>query len=79
MVKKIATCVLISGTGSNLKSLIKSSREYSFPLKIKLILSNNNKAYGLRYAKKYNIPYKFFNSKPSSLEIEIFWLDRPTL
>lgn len=67
MVKKIATCVLISGTGSNLKSLIKSSREYSFPLKIKLILSNNNKAYGLRYAKKYNIPYKFFNFKNKNL------------
>tara|TARA_B100000029_G_scaffold209212_1_gene207074 strand:- start:515 stop:1078 length:564 start_codon:yes stop_codon:yes gene_type:complete len=63
MVKKIKTCVFISGNGSNLKSIIKSSREYNFPIKIDLIISNNSKAKGLNYAKKYNIPYKFFSSK----------------
>ena len=36
----------------DLKSLIKSSREYNFPLKIKLILSNNKKAFGLKKNKK---------------------------
>ena len=63
MVNKIKTCVLISGTGSNLNSLIKSSREYNFPIKIELIISNNAKAKGLSLAKKYSIPYKVFSFK----------------
>ena len=33
MVKKIRSCVFISGNGSNLKSIIKNSREYNFPIK----------------------------------------------
>ena len=62
MVNKIKACIFISGTGSNLKSIIKSSREYNFPIKIKLIISNNVNAKGLKLAKKYSIPYKFFSS-----------------
>ena len=60
---KINSCVFISGSGSNLKSLIKNSRNYNFPIKINLIISNNTNAYGLKYAKKYNIPYKFYSYK----------------
>ena len=60
MVSKIRSCVFISGNGSNLKSIIKSSRDYNFPIKIELIISNNIKAKGLKFAKKYNIPFKFF-------------------
>ena len=60
MVNKIKSCVFISGNGSNLKSLIKSSRDCNFPIKIELIISNNIKAKGLEFAKKYNIPFKFF-------------------
>jgi len=63
MVKKINACVFISGRGSNLKSIIKNSRDYNFPIVIKLIISNNKHAYGLKYATKYNIPFKFFSSK----------------
>ena len=63
MVKKINSCVLISGKGSNLLSIIKSARDYNFPITIKLIISNNKDAYGLKYAKKYNIPHKFYSSK----------------
>ena len=62
MVNKIKSCVFISGNGSNLKSLIKSSRDYSFPIKIQLIISNNINAKGLRFAKQYSIPYNFFSS-----------------
>ena len=62
MVDKTSSCVFISGNGSNLKSLIKSSRDYNFPIKIKLIISNNPNAKGLRFAKQYSIPYKFFSS-----------------
>ena len=53
MVKKIKSCVLISGKGTNLSSLIKSSRDYNFPIKIALIISNNKNATGLLLAKKY--------------------------
>ena len=60
MVRKTKSCVFISGNGSNLKSLIKSSRDYYFPIKIELIISDNIKAKGLKFAKKYNIPFKFF-------------------
>ena len=63
MVNKIKSCVFISGNGSNLESLIKSSRDYNFPIKIGLIISNNENARGLQFATKYSIPYKFFSSK----------------
>tara|TARA_B100000686_G_C16177564_1_gene659340 strand:- start:30 stop:593 length:564 start_codon:yes stop_codon:yes gene_type:complete len=63
MVNKIKTCIFISGNGSNLLSIIKSSRDYSFPIKISLIITNNIKAKGICYAKKYNIPFKYFSSK----------------
>ena len=55
MVKK-KTCVFISGQGSNLKNLIIHSRDNSFPIKISLVISNNKNAYGIKYAKKYQIP-----------------------
>ena len=54
MVNKIRACVFISGNGSNLKSIIKSSRDYNFPIKIELIITNNIKAKGLHFAKKYS-------------------------
>ena len=60
MVKKKA-CVFISGTGSNLKSLIKYSREYNFPVNISCIVSSTIKAQGLNYARLYKIPYYILN------------------
>jgi len=60
--KKIKTCVFISGTGSNLKSLISYSRSYNFPIKIGLVISNEVSAKGLLIAKKYNIKHKFISS-----------------
>ena len=60
MVKKIKSCVFVSGNGSNLISLIKSSRDYNFPIKIELIISNNKNAKGMKIAKKHSIPFKFF-------------------
>ena len=65
--KKIRTCVFISGTGSNLKAIIKNSRDYNFPAKIVLIITDQPKPYGLTYAKKYNIKYKIFVSKDKNL------------
>ena len=62
MVSKIKTCIFISGRGSNFLSILRYSRDYNFPIKIELVISNNNKAKGLLYAKKYGIPYKVFSS-----------------
>ena len=70
MVKK-KTCVFISGQGSNLKNLISRSRDNNFPIKISLIISNNKKARGLFYSKKYNIPYVLINTKFNNYENKI--------
>ena len=63
MVKKIKSCVFISGNGSNLESILKSSRDYSFPIKIELVITNNIEAKGLKLARRYAIPTKFFAYK----------------
>jgi len=60
MVKKKA-CVFISGSGTNLKALIKSSREYNFPISISYIISSNKRAKGIKFAKLYKIPYRILN------------------
>ena len=57
---KIKTAVFISGRGSNLSNLIKFSHLKKSPIKIKFVLSTNNKAKGLLFARKYNIKNKFF-------------------
>ena len=57
--KKLKTAVFISGTGSNLKNLIRFSRIKKSPISINLIISNNNKAKGLKFAKIYKIKKKF--------------------
>ena len=59
--KKIRTAVFISGTGSNLKNLIKFSLKKKSPIKIILIISNNTKAKGLNYSKIYKIKKKIYN------------------
>ena len=60
---KIKTAVFISGTGSNLKSLIKFSKLKKSPIIIEMIISNNSKSKGLQYAKIYKIKKKVFNFK----------------
>ena len=60
---KIRTAIFISGTGSNLKSLIKFSKTNKSPISVDLIVSNNPKAKGLYYAKKYKIKKKILNFK----------------
>ena len=61
--KKIKTSVFISGTGSNLKNLIKFSQQKKFPISISLIISNNSKAKGLIYGNIFKIKKKVFNFK----------------
>ena len=59
--KKIRTAVFISGAGSNLKNLIKFSLKKVSPIEISLIVSNNIKAKGLKFAKLYKIKKKVYN------------------
>ena len=59
--KKLKTAIFISGTGSNLKNLIKFSKIKKTPISINLVISNVNKAKGLKYADQFNIKKKIFN------------------
>ncbi len=59
--KKIKCAVFISGTGSNLKSLIYFSKKKKSPISIDLIISDNSKAKGLKFGKIYKISKKVFN------------------
>ena len=68
---KVNTCVFISGKGSNLKKLIINSRNYNFPIKIKLVVSNNKNAEGLKFAKKWSIPYLIIDSKQNLCEDKV--------
>ena len=61
--KKIQIAVFISGTGSNLKSLINYSLKNNNKIKIKVIISDNNKAKGLDFAKVYKIKKKIYQFK----------------
>ena len=70
MVKK-NTCVFISGKGTNLKNLINRSRDSTFPINIKLIITNNKNARGIIFAKKNSIPYMIINSRLRNYENKI--------
>ena len=59
--KKIA--VLISGRGSNLKSLIKYSKTKNSKIKIVLVISNNSYAKGMGIAKKFEIKNLYISYK----------------
>ena len=60
---KIKTAVFISGTGSNLKSLIKFSKVKKSPISINLIITNNKLAKGLKYCRIFQIKKKIINFK----------------
>ena len=65
--KKVNTAVFISGTGSNLKSLIKFSKLKKSPISINLIISNNPRSKGLELGKTYKIKKKVFDFKNTLL------------
>ena len=68
--KKIKTAVFISGTGSNLKNLIKFSKAKNSPISIDLIFSNTPRAKGLKYSNQFNIK-KYVSSFKSSKITEV--------
>ena len=58
--------IFISGRGSNLKSLIKYSKKKNSLFKILIVISNNPKAGGLKYATKSKIKNFAFHYKNKS-------------
>lgn len=50
----LSIVVFISGTGSNLKSIIEKQKDYGY--KVNLVISNNKNAEGLKYAIESHIP-----------------------
>ena len=77
--KKTKTAVFISGTGSNLKNLIKFSKKKNSPISVELIISNTPKAKGLKYSRKYNIQKKivsYENNKLAEEKIFNFLLEK---
>ena len=60
---KIKTAVFISGTGSNLKSLIKFSKLKKSPISTNLIITNNKLAKGLKYGTIFKIQKKIISFK----------------
>ena len=58
------TAVLISGRGSNLKSLIDACAARDFPAEIVLVISNVESAGGLAFARDANIATKVIPHKP---------------
>ena len=70
--KKIKTAVFISGTGSNLKNLIKFSKVKNSPISINLIFSNTSRAKGIRFSNQFDIKRyisSFKNQKIAEVKI----------
>ncbi len=63
---KVKTAIFVSGSGTNLKNLIKFSKKLNSPISINLVISNNLKSKGFLFAKKNKINtvfYSFNNNK----------------
>lgn len=61
MTELIKLGVLISGSGSNLQSIIDHIEQGTLPARIKIVVSNNPQAFGLIRAAKHGIPCAVLN------------------
>ena len=69
---KYNIAVFISGRGSNLKSIIKYSKQKKTHYNVKVVISNKKKVNGLLIAKKYNIKNYFIDfTKSKKLGIKV--------
>ena len=64
---KIKTAVFISGTGTNLRSLIRFSKLEKSPISINLIISDNAQSKGLNYSRMFKIKKEIFVFKKKTL------------
>jgi phosphoribosylglycinamide formyltransferase-1 len=70
MRQKIDLGILVSGNGSNLQTIIDCCEEGTLDAQIKIVLSNNPKAYALERCRKHSIPamiidHREFSSRES--------------
>ena len=61
---RVRTAVLISGRGSNLKSLIDACAAPDYPAEIVLVISNVETAGGLQFARDAHLPTRVIPHKP---------------
>ena len=69
---KTNVAVFISGRGSNLRYLIKNSKNKNSLFKVNLVISNNSNSLGLKYAKKSKIKFyviKYKNINKSEIQL----------
>ena len=55
MSKKLSLAILLSGNGSNFQAIVDSIENGRLKAAIKIVISNNKDAFGLKRAKKHNI------------------------
>ena len=63
MGEKIRICVLASGTGTDLQSIIDASEKNMIDAIVEIIISDNKDAFALKRADKHNIKNYFINTK----------------
>lgn len=68
--KRVA--ILISGRGSNMKSLVEAARAQDFPAEIALVLSNRPDAAGVEWAKEQGIATAIVDHKAYGKDREAF-------
>jgi len=61
MKRKLPIGVLVSGSGSNLQSIIDHIEQGCLDAEIKLVISNNPDAYALKRAKRHSLPSLFIS------------------
>ena len=66
--KRINTAVFISGSGSNLKNLIKFSLIKKSIININFVISDKKDAKGLKYVKKFDLKKKIYKFKNRNLD-----------
>ncbi|MBS0233323.1 MAG: phosphoribosylglycinamide formyltransferase [Proteobacteria bacterium] len=66
MTRKIRTAVLISGRGSNMRSLVEAARAADYPAEIALVVSNRPDAAGVAWAVEQGLPAAVIDHKDYS-------------
>ncbi|MCX6817166.1 MAG: formyltransferase family protein [Candidatus Beckwithbacteria bacterium] len=67
--KNLAVLISNTGTGTNLKAIIKAIKTKKLKAKIMVVVGDTDKALGLKHAKQHNIPIQIIKVKDNLVEI----------